>query len=302
MHRTRLLWVALLAWGAGVPGALAAQTGVESAAGGVEAVAAMSADAARPVPGLAADGSKAGMEDLAEAGAGVGAGSSLGIIRADAAEEASASGSMTPAIGLSAERARLLLRSLTIPGWAQASSGHRKSAIAFGLAEVGVWTSFTAFRIQSHLRKGTSETTAKLFAGVDLSGRDEEYRRIVGSYISSDEYNQLVVYRDAANLHYDDPVAYREYIAGHLVDPADQWSWNSDENLIRYRAQRKDAQRASIRANTALACAVVNRLLSMVHAARIKTSDVPARSWNFEVTPAPSQDAFAYRMGVRARF
>lgn len=291
MPRTRMLWAALLAWGAGLPAIDGAHAG--DALRGVTAW-----DVDRAVVAAEVDRAPAEMGNLADADAG----RSLGIIRADASDPALGSGTTTPTIGLSAKRAQLLLRSLSLPGWAQASTGHRKSAIAFTLAEVGVWTSFSAFRIQSHLRRQTSERTAQLFAGVDLSGRDEEYRRIIGSYISSDEYNQLVVYREAANLYYDDPVAYRAYIAGHLVVPADQWSWNSDESLIRYRAQRKDAQRASIRANTALACAVVNRLLSMVHAARIKTADVPARSWNFEVTPAPSEDAFAYRMGVRARF
>ena len=231
---------------------------------------------------------------------------SLGIIRADVADatgtgSAPGGASGTPPIGLSAERAQLLLRSLTVPGWGQATAGHKKSATAFALVEIGVWTSFTAFRIQSHLRRESSDRTAQLFAGIDLSGRDEEYRRIVGSYISSDEYNQLVVFREAANLYYDDPVAYRAYIADHVVQAGDVWSWNSEENLVRYRSQRQDSQRATVRANTALACAVVNRLLSMVHAARIKP-DAPPQSWDFEITPAPGNDAFAYRMGVRARF
>ena len=294
MRIPRLLWVALLACGLGA-------CGVDFASAGVPGANAATIDATSDDPGVAVSAAALARVEVLDVAF---AGQSLGVIRADAADEAGASGAVggTPTIGLSAERAQLLLRSLTMPGWAQASSGHRKSAMAFALAEVGVWTSFSAFRIQSHLRKQTSERTAQLFAGVDLSGRDEEYRRIVGSYISSDEYNQLVVYRDAANLYYDDPVAYRAYIAGHLVAQADMWSWNSDESLLRYRAQRKDAQRASIRANTALACAVVNRLFSMVHAARIKTPDAPPRSWNFEVTPAPSEDAFAYRMGVRARF
>ena len=34
--------------------------------------------------------------------------------------------------------------------------------MAFALAEVGVWTSFSAFRIQSHLRKQTSESARAL--------------------------------------------------------------------------------------------------------------------------------------------
>ncbi len=235
----------------------------------------------------------------------------LDVIRVDPAEPVVAgtgaltgitgNGSGGTALGLSPERARLLLRSLTVPGWGQATAGRRTSATVFGLAEVGVWTSFTAFRIQSQLRRDTYERTASLFAGVSLGGRDEEFRRTIGSYLSSDEYNQLVVFRDAANLYYSDPVAYRQYIATHSIGGRDAWSWDSESSLLRYREQRKDAQRAAIRANTALACAVVNRLLSMVHAARIPTH-APAHSWNFELTPGDGSDALACRMGVRARF
>ena len=204
-----------------------------------------------------------------------------------------------PHIGLSAERAQLLLRSLTVPGWGQLTAGHNTAATVFGLAELAVWTSFTSFRIQSQLRRDSYERTAHLLAHVDIQGRDEEFRRIIGSYLSSEEYNQLVVYREAASLYYDDPVAYRQYIATHSVGGADAWSWDSEAGLLRYRAQRRDAQRAGIRANTALACAVVNRLLSVVHAARIPTA---SRSWNLEIAPGPDHDVLTCRVAVRTRF
>jgi hypothetical protein len=229
----------------------------------------------------------------------------LPVIRLEAADaaaaQAGAEASSSPHIGLSAERAQLPLRSLTIPGWGQKTAGAHTSARVFGLAELGIWTSFAAFRIQSQMRRESYERTAELLGHVSMDGRDEEFRRIVGAYISSEEYNQLVVYREAANLHYDDPDAYRQYIAEHSVGGADSWSWDSEEAFLRYRAQRKDAQRAGIRANTALACAVVNRLLSLVHAARLPTGAQP-RSWNLEVSPGVSNDALAYRVGVRTRF
>lgn len=204
-----------------------------------------------------------------------------------------------------AERARILLRSLTIPGWGQATAGHRTSAAVFGLAEAGIWASFTAFRIQEQLRRESYERTAFLLAGIDLSKRDEEFRRIVGSYLSSEQYNHLVVFRDAANLHYDDPAAYRQYIAEHELGPEDYWSWRSEEDLIRYRAQRQHMQKAGRRANAALALAVINRLVSSVHAARAHgASGRPStpRSWNFEVMPSDPDDATAFQLGVRARF
>jgi len=205
-----------------------------------------------------------------------------------------------------AQRARVLLRSLTIPGWGQLTAGKRTSAGVFALAETGIWASFTAFRIQRQLRREASERTARLLAGIELRGRDEEFRRIVGAYISSDEYNQLVVFRDAANLYYDNPTLYRQYIAEHELRGADLWTWESEEAFLRYRSQRKNTHEAEMRANTALAAAVVNRLLSALHAARAaggrNADGQQGQSWNLEVTPSAAGDATAFRLGVRTRF
>lgn len=211
-----------------------------------------------------------------------------------------------PALG--GDRARILLRSLTVPGWGQASLGHRGSATVFMTAEIAVWASFTSFRIQEQLRRDSYEQTAQLFAGIDLTHRDEEFRRIVGSYLSSDEYNQFVVARDAANLYLDpdhpDYAGYHAYIAAHELKGADTWNWESVDQLLRYRGQRKNAQRAALRANTALAFAVVNRLISAVHASRLHGmyTKEQTRSWNLEVTPAPGDDAMAFRVGLHTRF
>ena len=205
-----------------------------------------------------------------------------------------------PPVTLSAERARVLLRSLTVPGWGQLTTGHRTAATVFGLAELGVWSTYTAFRIQTVLRRDAYRRTARVLAGIDLSGRDEEFQRIVGAFLSSDEYNQLVVARDAANLHYDDPVAFQQYYDEHSLKGADAWAWTDEQSLLRYRGQRKDSQRAALRANAALAMAVVNRLLSGIHAARLGTGP-GAQSWELQTLPA-SNDPTALRVGVLRRF
>lgn len=199
-------------------------------------------------------------------------------------------------------RAKILLRSLTLPGWGQATLGRRTSAWVFGLAEAGIWISFTSFKVQEQLRRESYEKTALLFAGVDLNGRDDEFRRIVGSYLSSDEYNQLVVFRDAANLFYDNPELYRQYIAENSIGGANGWSWASVDDLLRYRAQRQREQRAANRANTALALAIGNRILSALHAARFAGSAEPeARRWQIEYGPA-GEELGDFRVGVRTRF
>lgn len=203
---------------------------------------------------------------------------------------------------LSGQRARIMLQSLTVPGWGEATLGQKRSALAFGLLEAGIWGSFTAFRIQERMRRETYQRTASLYAGIDLSHRDEEYRRVVGFYISSDEYNQLVVRRNAANLYFGDPAAYDAYIAEHELKGADTWAWDSDESQLRYRTERKRTERAALRANAALGVAIANRILSAIHVARYAGHPTTtSQSWNLECVPVLG-DPVAFHLGVRTRF
>jgi len=215
-------------------------------------------------------------------------------------------------LGLGPERARILLQSLTVPGWGQATIGHRHAAGVFALAEAGVWTAFTAFEVQQAMRRQTYERTAQLDAGIDLSGRDEEFRRIVGAFTSSAQYNVLVVARDAANLYLSDPTnpnmaGYRAYVAAHSLSGKDAWNWMDGDSMELYRSERRNAQRAALRANTALALAIANRLVSALHAARAAGHTAPAAhargtSWRFELTPGDPMDLLALRAGLHASF
>ena len=227
--------------------------------------------------------------------------STLYLVRdAKAAATRGGEGGNQPRLG--AERARILLRSLTVPGWGQATLGRGRSAKVFGVAELGVWTTFAAFRVQEHLRRDSYEVTARLFAGIDLDGRDEEFRRIVGFYPSSEEYNRLVVRRDAANLYYDNPTLYAEYIAEHELQGKDAWAWASSESYDRYQEQRKLTRKAALRANAMLGLAIANRLLSAVHAARYAgAAPASPQSWNIECGPRES-DPSVMALGVKVRF
>jgi hypothetical protein len=196
-----------------------------------------------------------------------------------------------PDAGLGPERAAILLQSLTVPGWGQATLGHKGSAKTFALVEAGIWTAFIAFRVQASMRTDTYLRTAQLSAGIDLRDDDDEFRRIVGAYSSSDEYNLLVVSRDAANQFLSDPanpdmVGYRAYIEEHSLKGDQSWRWSDQESFLKYGDQRQFAQKAGLRANTALGLAIANRLVSALHAARLagKSHEKP-QSWRFELEP-----------------
>ena len=207
---------------------------------------------------------------------------------------------------LTGERAQALLRSATYPGWGQASLGHPTAGAVFASIELGIMASFVAFNIQEQLRHDSAVQTAAIYAGVNLKGRDDEFQRIVGAYSSSEEYNRLVVFRDAANLYYDNPVQYRQYIAEHSLSGSLSWAWQDAESFNRYSAQRKDVHRAEMRANTSLALAVANRLASVLHVVLVAgKSPKPAASlggWNLEIAPMNGSDPSAVRCDLRTSF
>jgi hypothetical protein len=198
--------------------------------------------------------------------------------------------------GLGPERARILLQSLTVPGWGQATLGHYGSAKTFMVIEAGIWVAFASFHIQEAQRTDSYLLTARLDAGIDLHGYDDEFRRIVGSFASSDEYNLLVVSRDAANIYLSTPgqedlVGYRAYIAAHSLSGRMSWRWTDEQAFLRYGDQRKSSQKAGLRANTALGLAIANRLVSALHAAHLAGHKAAAQkqSWRIDVLPGPEE-------------
>jgi hypothetical protein len=210
--------------------------------------------------------------------------------------------------GLGPERARILLQSLTVPGWGQATLGHPGSARTFMVVETGIWVAFTSFHIQQAQRTESYLLTARLNAGIDLHRFDDEFRRIVGAFASSDEYNLLVVSRDAANIYLsklgqEDLVGYRDYIAKHSLSGPLAWHWTDEQAFRRYGGQRKFSQKAGLRANTALGLAIANRLVSALHAARLAGHKpaAPQQGWRFDVRPGLDESG-QFRAALSTQF
>ncbi len=231
------------------------------------------------------------------------------VLLARIAGKRPARGMHTP---LNAERARVMLQSLSLPGWGQITTGRKGWARAFFLVDAGIWTSFASFEVQKHLRTESAVRTARIFAGIDLRGRSDEYQRIVGSFPNSDDYNRLVVSRDAFNIYYHldangvlvgDPVGYRAYIDAHSIGGAQGWAWADPQSYQLYRDQRMGAQRAGLRANAMLALAFANRLVSAIHAAgssgRIAGT---SHALHLDLTPDFSRGFGAVRCALRTSF
>jgi len=165
-----------------------------------------------------------------------------------------------------------VLRSLALPGWGALHSGHRNVGFAFLAAEVALWTTVGVSVGQGRLRRGSSEDVANIYAGIDLDSHADNFRKLISNYRSSDEYNRLVVYREAAALYYGDYQRFNDYIDTHSLGGADAWNWDNEDQWERYRQLRRSSERAFQRARFAAAGALVNRVAAAIVSSRLSAS------------------------------
>jgi hypothetical protein len=160
-------------------------------------------------------------------------------------------------------------RSLVLPGWGALHQGHRNTGLAFLVVEAGLWTTVAVSAGQGSLRHESSLETAQLYAGIDLKSHDDNFGKLVSNYQSSDEYNRLVVMRDAAALYYGDFGSYTAYIDRHSLKGADTWNWQDPTQWAAYQDSRRSSERAYQTARFAAAGLIVNRITAAIVASRM---------------------------------
>jgi hypothetical protein len=192
-----------------------------------------------------------------------------------AAAESGSGGGNLKALGLS----------LLLPGLAQIESGRKLRGAAFIVADVGFWSACFISRAQGAARKDTYVQMAELYGHVpDAKGRSDDYYRMVGSWDSSDQYNETIR-REARSYYPDDLEGRAAYFESHQV-PADQtWSWDSQAARIRYRQKRNDSNAAYSRGRVMIALAVANRAAAMIDATLLGRHRDGMHSLTLEMVP-----------------
>jgi len=160
-------------------------------------------------------------------------------------------------------------RSLVLPGWGALHQGHRNVGLAFLVVEAGLWTTVAVSSGQGSMRRASFEETAQLYAGIDLKSHDDNFGKLVSNYQSSDEYNRLVVMRDAASLYYGDFGSYTAYIDRHELKGSDTWNWQDQTQWAAYQDLRRSSERAYQTARFAAAGLIVNRIVAAIVASRM---------------------------------
>ncbi|MDZ7288686.1 MAG: hypothetical protein ONB44_03490 [candidate division KSB1 bacterium] len=144
------------------------------------------------------------------------------------------------------------IRSLVIPGWGQRRAGAKTAARNFFVAEVILWSGFTAFEVYGNWVKSDYKLFASTHAGAAVAGKDDQFFVDMGNFISVDEFNQnRLRRRDVEGLY--DPVKYF-------------WRWDSDANRQRFFNMRKRSDKYFSRAELIVAGVIANHLISGIHA------------------------------------
>lgn len=149
-------------------------------------------------------------------------------------------------------------RSLLLPGL-----GHRAvdgrwgtAGTALVMADAALWTGLFGTTWRRSSLVDSYETLATSAAGADLDGKNRAFILRLASYRSSDEY-----FETALRLR-----AWEDLEA--MDDPAYRWSWSSEEDYLRFRELRNDAESLGRRRTLIVASLVANRLLAGILSAR----------------------------------
>jgi hypothetical protein len=158
-----------------------------------------------------------------------------------------------PAAAETNRRVKGILLSALLPGLGQYWDGQRGWAYGFFAAEVATWATYAGFRIQQGGREDRYIDFAQRWGGVaDAKGQSATYYVDLGKYDSFNEYEVIAVRGEEGELY-----------------TADQhWSWPTTERRRRYRDLHSAAEDSGQNAELMFAVALLNRALSVVHAAR----------------------------------
>lgn len=160
--------------------------------------------------------------------------------------EGAGGGGMSP-------RVKSMLLSLLVPGLGQYVAGDRTWSYVFFGAEAAIWASYIGFQVQGDAREDRFQDFAHDWAGVaQARGHSSTYYSDVGTFPTYEDY-RVVAIRTGE---------------GELYPEEQHWAWPSDERRVRYLDLRAASEDSFQRAEFMLAAALLNRAVSMVHAAR----------------------------------
>jgi hypothetical protein len=143
-------------------------------------------------------------------------------------------------------------QSFLVPGLGQIATGRERIGYAFLSAEVGLVGSLIGLRVYA----GRLEDDYRFFAAQHAGapdGNDHQYYVDIGNWMEVQSYNEARLRGRSFDALY--------------TDPDDAWSWDSDQNRVRFKKMRLDSDRARGTALMVVGGLVINHLFSAIEAA-----------------------------------
>lgn len=153
-------------------------------------------------------------------------------------------------------KTKAIFLSLLLPGAGHLYLGERGRGEVFMGGEAVSWAGFLAFRIYGSWKKNDYMRFAEDHAGIDPTGKDEEFYKNLTFYDSREDYNRSGRIIDPSGAYYPNSRTY-------------YWQWDSDSSRDRYRDMRNTSKAAFRNATFMIGVAVVNRIVAGIDAFRL---------------------------------
>jgi hypothetical protein len=160
--------------------------------------------------------------------------------------------SATPAkksVGLAA------VYSLLLPGMGELYAGGFASGKYFLLAEGILWLTYAAVDIHAGSMREDARVYSVVHAGVDRSGKDDQFFVNVGNFATVDDYNDKKLRDREPDLVYNPANGYN-------------WRWDSEASRLTFRDQRVASEDMFNNRKFVGAALLVNHVASAINAAR----------------------------------
>jgi hypothetical protein len=151
------------------------------------------------------------------------------------------------------------LYSLALPGMGELYADGFSSGKYFLIAEAGLWLGYAGTSVYGDVLRDDARTYAAVHAGVNPTGKDDQFYIDVGNFASLDDYNaKRLRDREVAKLY--DP------LAGY------SWMWESDASRLTYKDERIKSESVYNSRKFIGAAILINHIASAINAARAAIS------------------------------
>lgn len=179
------------------------------------------------------------------------------------------------------------VRSLLLPGLGHRYANGRWGAggTTFALADAALWTGLFGVTWRRSGLEDTYRALAVSRAGADMDGKNRTFVLRLASYRSSDEFVEVAL----RNRAWED--------IGYADDPSYRWNWATEEDFLRFRDLRNDAESLGRRRTLIVASLVANRIL-----AGILSTRAVRRAADVSVSMRPSMNGSSPVIDLGLRF